>query len=499
MALNFFAFGLEISIYGLRNTPQTQIKIIFVAQVANPNHKSNLRFVCLCCVAISFWLYFSPVHYVLAWGFAFALPAYSHNKNKAFSTCVLFNQHTNHLLLTAMDSDISSSTAPILLPLSTIHVAFEELAWSVHIALCTQMGDAACLGVQKMDCLQLLALMDQVSGFHWPRLNFLQHAHIIPVGEHNIIDTSLWSMITYLDNAVHLSSDPPDAPPLETSYLHHTGDPGWPSIQIPPRMLATALGLQGATHLAQVFDCSARTIHCWALEYGLAEPGPPIYIEYEHDDGSTYWFYTSSTGATSDVSDDELDVITAHIVETFPNFGHCMIDGHLKCLGHHVPWSHVQASYARVHGAPVSSFGSNRIQCRVYSILGPNLLCHHDEQHGETPHCFNSFSFLMIKFYASGLIRWKIIFHGFIDGFSWLVTGIQASNNNCAETVFLLFWDMIKVHGILSCMRGDHGVENGMVARWMEAFRGFLHGSYIWGWSTVHYLLIFGQLTSVLG
>ena len=65
-----------------------------------------------------------------------------------------------------MDSDISPSTAPIPLPLSTIHVAFEELGQSVHVALRTQMGDAARLGVQKMDCLQLLALMDQVSGFH---------------------------------------------------------------------------------------------------------------------------------------------------------------------------------------------------------------------------------------------------------------------------------------------------------------------------------------------
>ena len=126
----------------------------------------------------------------------------------------------------------------------------------------------------------------------------------------------------------------------------------------------------------------------------MAEPGPPVYIEYKHDDGSTYRFYTSSTGATSDVSDDELDVITTHIVKTFPNFGRHMIDGHLMCLGHHVPQSRVQASYACVHGAPVSSFGSNQIQHRVYSVLGPNLLCHHDGQHGETPRCFNSFLYI---------------------------------------------------------------------------------------------------------
>lgn len=192
-------------------------------------------------------------------------------------------------------------------------------------------------------------------------------------------------MITCLDDAVHLSSDPPDAPPLQTSFLHHTGNPGRPSLQIPPEILATALGLRGTTHLAQIFDCSARTIRHRALDYGLAEPGPPVYVEYEHDDGLTYRFYTSSTGATSDISDDELDIITSQIVNTFPNFGRRMIDGHLKHLGHRVPRSRVQASYARVHGAPASSFGPRRIQRRVYSVPGPNSLCHHDGQHGKSP------------------------------------------------------------------------------------------------------------------
>jgi hypothetical protein len=135
-------------------------------------------------------------------------------------------------------------------------------------------------------------------------------------------------------------------------------------------------------HLAQVFDCSARTIRRRALDYGLAEPGPPVYVEYEHDDGSIFRFYGSSSGATSNISDDELDAITSQIVDIFPNFGRRMIDGHLKHLGHKVPRSHVQASYARVHGAPASSFGSCRIQNRVYSVPRPNSLAHHDGQHG---------------------------------------------------------------------------------------------------------------------
>jgi hypothetical protein len=81
------------------------------------------------------------------------------------------------------------------------------------------------------------------------------------------------------------------------------------------------------------------------------------------------------------------------------------------------------------------------------------------------------------------------VFHGFIDGFSRLITGIRTSNNNQAETVFALFKDIVQVHGVPSRMRGDHGIENGIVARWMEVVRGLLCGSYIWG-RYVHLLVL---------
>jgi len=84
----------------------------------------------------------------------------------------------------------------------------------------------------------------------------------------------------------------------------------------------------------------------------------------------------------SELSDDDLDDIISQIVKIFPNFGRCMIDGHLRHLGHYVPRSHIQASCAHVHGAPASSFGPHHIQCRVYSVPGPNSLAHHDGQHG---------------------------------------------------------------------------------------------------------------------
>lgn len=80
-----------------------------------------------------------------------------------------------------------------------------------------------------------------------------------------------------------------------------------------------------------------------------------------------------------------------------------------------------------------------------------------------------------------GLIRWGIIIHGFIDGYSRLITALRASNNNLGDTVLDLFLAAAAVYGVPSRLRGDHGVENIKVAAWMEEYRGTARGSYIWG------------------
>jgi len=78
-----------------------------------------------------------------------------------------------------------------------------------------------------------------------------------------------------------------------------------------------------------------------------------------------------------------------------------------------------------------------------------------------------------------GLIRWKLVIHAFIDGHSRFVVGIQVDPNNRAVTVFDLFLQATAEHGTPHHVRGDHGVENVLVADYMEGTRGL--GSYIWG------------------
>ncbi len=87
----------------------------------------------------------------------------------------------------------------------------------------------------------------------------------------------------------------------------------------------------------------------------------------------------------------------------------------------------------------------------------------------------------MLLTYLIGLICWKIVLHGFIDGYSRLITTMRASNNNHAETVLDVFLDGVQSYGLPSHVWGDHGVENLQVAAFMENHQGTGHRSYIFG------------------
>jgi hypothetical protein len=73
------------------------------------------------------------------------------------------------------------------------------------------------------------------------------------------------------------------------------------------------------------------------------------------------------------------------------------------------------------------------------------------------------------------------VIHAFVDGYSRLVTAIQASNNNRAQTVLDLFLRGVGDYGMPSRLRGDHGTENVLVAAYIEEVNGVARGSYIWG------------------
>ena len=69
--------------------------------------------------------------------------------------------------------------------------------------------------------------------------------------------------------------------------------------------------------------------------------------------------------------------------------------------------------------------------------------------------------------------------HGAIDGYSRLITFLQCSTNNKAETAVSLFEQALEIYGVPSRVRTDKGGENTLIWRKMIKLREKEHLLYI--------------------
>ena len=161
------------------------------------------------------------------------------------------------------------------------------------------------------------------------------------------------------------------------------GRVGRPRVEIDRNYLETALQVRGPHQLAKVMGCNPRTIRRRALEYGLADPAPPVFQTTQDPDGtvSRSW-YSSSTPARSLIAEDPnaLDDVVRGVLQTFPRMGRQKLDGVLKARGYRIPRERLRESYVRVHGAP-ARFARPQIERRTYYVPAPNSLWHHDGNH----------------------------------------------------------------------------------------------------------------------
>ena len=152
-------------------------------------------------------------------------------------------------------------------------------------------------------------------------------------------------------------------------------------------------------------------------------------------------------GGYSNISDAVLNSVVQRVKVDHPHDGEVMMARHLTRIGVRVPRVRLRASIHRVDPVGVAARSRCVISRRVYSAPHPNYVWHIDSNHK--------------------LIRWRMVIHGAIDGYSRKVLYLKCANNNKATTVISYFSDAVSVFGLPDKVRSDKGGENADVWRYM--------------------------------
>ncbi|KAJ4939961.1 hypothetical protein JOQ06_029396 [Pogonophryne albipinna] len=176
-------------------------------------------------------------------------------------------------------------------------------------------------------------------------------------------------------------------------------------------------------------------------------------------------FHMLRSGIYSTISDAALDDLIKELLAGNNQIGPESVRAQLQAQQLWIQRRRVRDSMRRIDPeAAALRAMSQRLHRRAYRVAGPNSLRHLDGNHK--------------------LIRWRIVIHGGIDGYSRLVVFLRASDNNRCTTVMASFMDAVAKYGVPSRVRTDHGGENNSVCLMMNIFRGSHRGSALRGRST---------------
>ena len=165
------------------------------------------------------------------------------------------------------------------------------------------------------------------------------------------------------------------------------------------------------------------------------------------------------------ITDDELERTVRAIQQLTPNIGQARLLGALRSRGLNIQRKRVRNCLRSIDPIGTALRWRSPIYRRKYSVPTPNALWHIDGNHK--------------------LIRWRLVIHLCIDGYSRLIIYAHCCNNNKAITVLNQFIEGVNNYGLPSRVRSDHGMENFKVAQFMLQQRGTRRGSIITG-SSVH-------------
>jgi hypothetical protein len=164
------------------------------------------------------------------------------------------------------------------------------------------------------------------------------------------------------------------------------------------------------------------------------------------------------------ISDSDLDELVKSSIDGYAARGEKMVDSCLAEADCRVSRKRLRASMKRVDAAGIQSRKAKAIRRRQYNVQGPHHLWHVDGNHK--------------------LIKFNMVIHAGIDGFSRALMYARCSDNNTAETALVHFKEGVDNFGLPSRVRTDLGGENWGIARYMLEKRGYDRGSILAGKST---------------
>lgn len=148
------------------------------------------------------------------------------------------------------------------------------------------------------------------------------------------------------------------------------------------------------------------------------------------------------------VDDVHLDEIVFSVLRGYSNRGEGYVTGYLRSHNIKVTRARIRASISRVDPMGIEYRKRKPIRRRQYTSDGPFHTWHIDGCHK--------------------LIRWKLVIHGCIDGFSRTIIYLHCANNNRANTVYEQYKNAIIEWGRFPVRcRSDKGGENVRVAELM--------------------------------
>ncbi|XP_053386142.1 uncharacterized protein LOC128550671 isoform X2 [Mercenaria mercenaria] len=153
----------------------------------------------------------------------------------------------------------------------------------------------------------------------------------------------------------------------------------------------------------------------------------------------------------SQISDEELVHEVSKLCHEHPNVGYRTIQSLLQTKGLRIQEYRVRKCVRDCDPCGVLLrrvfLSTSRVCRRTYSVSGPQALWHIDGNHK--------------------LIRWRLVIHGGIDGYSRLPVFLKVNNNNHADTVLHAFVEAVHKFGLPQRVRSDKGGENVKVAEFM--------------------------------